>query len=30
MKFTFARALLVRGATFALALAPLQAEASHC
>jgi hypothetical protein len=30
MKTNFARALLVLGATFVLALAPLQAEASHC
>lgn len=30
MKFTFARALLVLSATSVLALAPLQAEASHC
>jgi hypothetical protein len=30
MKTNFARALLVLGATFILALAPLQAEASHC
>ena len=30
MKTNFARALLVLGATFILALAPLQAEASQC
>jgi hypothetical protein len=30
MKTNFARALLVLGATFALAFVPLQAEASHC
>jgi hypothetical protein len=30
MKTNFARALLVLGATFILALTPLQAEASHC
>ena len=30
MKTNFARALLVLGATFVLALVPLQAEASHC
>jgi hypothetical protein len=30
MRTNFARALLVLGATFALALVPLQAEASHC
>src|SRR6266849_11174285 len=30
MTTTFARALLVLGATFVLGLAPLQAEASHC
>jgi hypothetical protein len=30
MKTNFARALLVLGATLVLALAPLQAEASHC
>lgn len=30
MTTNFARALLVLGATFVLALAPLQAEASHC
>ncbi len=30
MKSNFARVLLVLGATFILALAPLQAQASHC
>jgi hypothetical protein len=30
MKTNFARALLVLAATFALAMAPLQAQASHC
>ena len=30
MNTKYARALLVLGATFVLALAPLQAEASHC
>lgn len=30
MKTNFARALLLLGATFILALAPLQAEARHC
>jgi len=30
MKTNFARALLVLGATLALTLVPLQAEASHC
>ena len=30
MKTNLARALVVLGATFVLALAPLQAEASHC
>jgi len=30
MKTNFARTLLVLGATFVLALVPLQAEASHC